>query len=377
MQKLPWFRVYTEIIDDEKIRLLAFEDRWHYIALLACKRAGMLDAGDQPGMLLRKLSVKLGLAVREVEAALARLEEVGLVDAGTAQPTGWDERQFEKSDSSSERVRRHRARRAAAGLPQQVYIPLTTRAKVHARDGHRCVYCGSGDDLTIDHDIPESRGGTNEEGNLCTACRPCNASKRDLTGDEYRGKVGNGSVTLLKRPQNTYTDTDPEEKQKPVRPKVARPKVEKPAKVVELTADDIAFDATWKAYPKRGGGNSRQDARKAWNARRRDGETAEELHAGVVRYAAYIRGTGREHTEYVKQAATFLGPGLHFQLPWDLPVAAVNAQAAQPSKLMTALQSMHSKIEGMRNGHDELVSDRGDVGGHGPVAALAGPVPGR
>lgn len=41
--RLPWLRLYHRIIDDDKMRLLAFEDRWHFIALLCLKREGVLD----------------------------------------------------------------------------------------------------------------------------------------------------------------------------------------------------------------------------------------------------------------------------------------------------------------------------------------------
>ena len=35
--KMPWFRLYHRMIDDEKLRLLAFEDRWHFVAPTTCK----------------------------------------------------------------------------------------------------------------------------------------------------------------------------------------------------------------------------------------------------------------------------------------------------------------------------------------------------
>lgn len=108
---LPWFRLYTEMVDDEKIRLLAFEDRWHYVALLCCKGSGLLDAGDTEAMLRRKLCVKLGLALRELEAMADRLAELGLIDAATFQPVSWESRQF-KSDSSNARVKAFRERQA-------------------------------------------------------------------------------------------------------------------------------------------------------------------------------------------------------------------------------------------------------------------------
>lgn len=55
------------------------------------------------------------------------------------------------------------------------------RARVYARDGHRCVYCGQPDEpLTLDHLKPRVRGGRNEAANLVTACRRCNAARGAL-----------------------------------------------------------------------------------------------------------------------------------------------------------------------------------------------------
>ena len=104
----PWFRMYSEAVDDEKLRLLAFEDRWHFVALLCLKCQGVLDSGDGDQMLRRKVAVKLGLQLRELEAVELRLQEVGLIGEGF-QPVAWDERQY-KSDTSAERTRAYRER---------------------------------------------------------------------------------------------------------------------------------------------------------------------------------------------------------------------------------------------------------------------------
>lgn len=104
---MPWFRLYSEIIDDEKLRLLAFEDRWHYIAILCMKSDGLLDCGDNSELMMRKVSVKMGLAIREVDEVARRLADVGLVEQNTLQPLKWNDRQF-KSDSSKERVKAYR-----------------------------------------------------------------------------------------------------------------------------------------------------------------------------------------------------------------------------------------------------------------------------
>ncbi len=104
---IKWFRMYVEAVDDEKLRLLAFEDRWHFIALLCCKGQGLLDGSG--ALTRRKAAVKLGLDTRELEEVARRLAEVGLIDAQTLQPVAWDKRQF-KSDDSTDRVRAYRER---------------------------------------------------------------------------------------------------------------------------------------------------------------------------------------------------------------------------------------------------------------------------
>jgi len=110
MSGLPWFRMYTEAVDDYKLRLLAFEDRWHYVAILCCKGQGVLDSTADPQMKFRYVAVKLGVQVRELEEIARRLAEVGLIDKDTLQPLSWDKRQF-TSDRSAERVARHREKR--------------------------------------------------------------------------------------------------------------------------------------------------------------------------------------------------------------------------------------------------------------------------
>lgn len=63
-------------------------------------------------------------------------------------------------------------------------IDPNDRAWIYARDGHQCLRCG-GADLTIDHVIPESRGGKTERANFQTLCRYCNAWKGVRTGAEF------------------------------------------------------------------------------------------------------------------------------------------------------------------------------------------------
>jgi 5-methylcytosine-specific restriction endonuclease McrA len=56
---------------------------------------------------------------------------------------------------------------------------VLTRHNVFKRDGGKCQYCGTHQDLTLDHVLPRSRGGKSSWENLVTACRSCNSRKGD------------------------------------------------------------------------------------------------------------------------------------------------------------------------------------------------------
>ena len=76
---LPWFRAYAEMVDDAKLRCLAFEDRWHYVAILCCKCQGLHeDAGQE--LLEDMIGVKLGLQPAERDSLKNRLIRVRLID---------------------------------------------------------------------------------------------------------------------------------------------------------------------------------------------------------------------------------------------------------------------------------------------------------
>jgi 5-methylcytosine-specific restriction endonuclease McrA len=52
-----------------------------------------------------------------------------------------------------------------------------TRFNLFLRDEFCCQYCGSKGDLTFDHVVPRSRGGTTAWENVVAACAPCNLRK--------------------------------------------------------------------------------------------------------------------------------------------------------------------------------------------------------
>lgn len=50
---------------------------------------------------------------------------------------------------------------------------------VFEKDNYTCCFCGSKLQLTIDHIVPKSKGGTNAIENLQTLCNSCNNKKGD------------------------------------------------------------------------------------------------------------------------------------------------------------------------------------------------------
>jgi 5-methylcytosine-specific restriction endonuclease McrA len=77
-------------------------------------------------------------------------------------------------------------------------ITLTRKNILH-RDHHSCQYCGyHGDDLTLDHIMPRSRGGGDSWENLVTACVRCNIKKGNRTPKE-------ANMVLRHQPHKPYS----------------------------------------------------------------------------------------------------------------------------------------------------------------------------
>lgn len=65
-------------------------------------------------------------------------------------------------------------------------VSESMRARVREQAGHRCGYCLARQEylpwiLEIEHIIPKSKGGTDDERNLWLACHSCNLYKSDQT----------------------------------------------------------------------------------------------------------------------------------------------------------------------------------------------------
>jgi 5-methylcytosine-specific restriction endonuclease McrA len=71
-----------------------------------------------------------------------------------------------------------------------------TRANIYTRDNYTCQYCRKEfptQDLTFDHVVPASKGGTRSWDNIVTCCLNCNRKKANQTPEE-------AGMTLMRKP---------------------------------------------------------------------------------------------------------------------------------------------------------------------------------
>lgn len=234
MKSLPWFRLYADVYRNPKVaRLTDKQFRfWVGCLCLASENAGFLPS-DQD------ISFQLRMSEHAAASRKAELLAAGLLDdtPDGFKPHNWADRQFQ-SDSSHERVVRYRERMRQSGNNTTSY--LKHKPYVFERDESQCVYCGSIENLCLDHSIPIIQGGDDDPANLVCSCKSCNSKKRGRTPpqaempfvtveaqsrfedniDRLQGKArardassdSNALSPLQSLPKNRYiTDTDTEQ----------------------------------------------------------------------------------------------------------------------------------------------------------------------
>jgi len=121
---LPWFRVYSEILDDKKIKRIVRSTEFSkamvigtWICLLALasesNERGRLTISEDMPYKLEDLADETGLEMVILQQLLKEFVKMGMIVTGgidqAYEINNWNKRQF-KSDGSSERVREHRAK---------------------------------------------------------------------------------------------------------------------------------------------------------------------------------------------------------------------------------------------------------------------------
>lgn len=112
-----------------------------------------------------------------------RIWRVGHQQKGKPKPEAWKRAMSERMSGS--RNHKWNPDRASVGRVGQDF----TKKQRSRLLGSRCVKCGSGDRLEMDHVLPIFAGGTNDDSNAQTLCQACNQAKRAQDISRY-GKPG-------------------------------------------------------------------------------------------------------------------------------------------------------------------------------------------
>ena len=87
---------------------------------------------------------------------------------------GWVMREVRETLGAKLGWEPQRGRRRAK---KRAELPAAVRRAVYERDAYRCRTCATWLDLTVDHVVAESNGGSDELDNLQTLCLSCNCRK--------------------------------------------------------------------------------------------------------------------------------------------------------------------------------------------------------
>jgi len=271
---IDWFRWHHGTVNDPKFRLVARRagarvgDVIALWGLLLEQASANTDRGHPGAVDWESVDLALDLPDGGTQAIFSAMVDRKLIDADTGRIVRWEARQPKREDSTAAERKRAQRERDAAGLGV------------------------TGGDVTQGH-----------------------AQQSDVTQRHDREEERREEDSSL-RSESPVPAPAPA-------PSVRQPKRMSRSKTKAYTED---FEAAWAAYPRRPG-DSKADAFKAYSARIADGATATQLLAGVQRYAAYAEAKVSDPT-YLKQGATFFGPGRHFEAGWEIPVVPPKPAAA-------------------------------------------------
>ena len=140
----------------------------------------------------RAISAALGKSTRSsggnyqhITEKLRNLEDAGFIIAGETDRRGT--RYTVRAPHEVPAVRERMATDPVAEAAPDYFADPLLRQELFARDGWRCHYCGeevAEGTVTLDHVMPQARGGDNSPDNLVTSCLMCNSLKSGRSYEE-------------------------------------------------------------------------------------------------------------------------------------------------------------------------------------------------
>lgn len=141
--------------------------------------------------------------------------------------------------------------------------------------------------------------------------------------------------------------------------------------VANATATESRFDEFWKAYPRRRGSNPKTPAKQKFDKLTSNGTEAGQIILGATNYAAELRRDGKDRTQFVAQAVTWLNQS-RFN---DYQQTVEQNAEIRSGGLVEAGRKLLAKLEESRrvNGMGQEqggISGTGDGTGNGDVRLL-------
>lgn len=150
MREIPWFKVDDRFHSSRKVKAIPRAQRLEAVGLWAI--AGSWSAGEGLDGFVPDYMIDDFGGTAELVAALVASGSWLAVDGG------YRFAQWRKFQDGKYRPN----------------IPPRIRAAVMARDGYRCVICGSTENLSLDHIVRYRDDGPDTIDNLRVLCMPCN-----------------------------------------------------------------------------------------------------------------------------------------------------------------------------------------------------------
>ncbi len=176
----------------------------------------MMTMLTQPTLILNRNWQPVGVASVARSLSLVVADRARIVDPETFQQYAWadwarlvpdEDERFVQAVQFRVRVPEVIALRDYDRVPRNVVT--FSRRNIYKRDHFTCQYChkqlGS-ENLTIDHVLPRSRGGTSTWENCVLACLACNGRKADRTPTEARMPLRKAPVRPKWKPMYAQHD---------------------------------------------------------------------------------------------------------------------------------------------------------------------------
>jgi len=177
--EVKWIKISTDIFDDEAFQMIddlperdAIELIWFKLLVFAGKKNnhGLFLYKDTMAFTDEMLASIFHRPVNTVRLAMETFERFHMIETieGVYSIPKWDIYQnlegFDKAKEQN-RIRQQKFRNRQKTL-------------IVDRLGETCAYCGKPAG-TIDHIVPRSKGGSDEDFNVVSCCKSCNSGKKD------------------------------------------------------------------------------------------------------------------------------------------------------------------------------------------------------